>query len=619
MLTISTQIYPKDNLSYFFSTGLNYNVHNADFTNLPKVSNYEYSKYGTYSNIKYNLGVGLNYKFENKLLDFFDSYSLSLNYNDYSALLNRKELLGNFIKENEYYTIYSEVPLDASLGAIGLKNNFWVNIVDNFDLGLILGANFIVNNSYSQKEVALNDKEYTFENGTNTREEYNGEIPELNSLLFNFGGEIRYNYLVNQDYSISPSLAYNYYLPSLVSGVDWALSSVNFNLALNYHPVKKVELPKPIEPEPILPEKPKEIVLHYYIDAFLNGNKIEKNSTINIDYRSVTEKEEYSILPIIYFQKSSSNLLNQSTSGLFELAINSLLENIASNIKKNNIEKVIIKTGKFVKADRQLFDERINKVLAMFEDLGIKKDIFKVEYNEVENLNYRYEELRQEEDKLSFSFAQKGQDLIAFTYFENTQNFLTSDNNILFKVNYNLDEAIVNSLKYKSNLLNNDREYNFKLEKDEKIDDFPASLTYFSNPISIRTNNLADTFNINLTYNKIDSQYVTNKIEGNKYRFILGYFDFDSYSFAAVDNNVLNFVKSSVSSKKKVKIIPMTDNIGEAVYNLELAKKRANSALNLLSLDKAACEIDLSNKQFFSNQHPYGRTLNRSVIIEISE
>ncbi len=618
-ILLLSQLNAKDNVSYFFSTGLNYNIHNADFTNLPDISNYTYSKYGINSNIKYNLGLGLNYRFNEKLFNFFNSYSISLNYNDNSIQLNREELLGNFIKENEYYKIYSEVPIDVSLGLIGVKNTFWVDLPSNFAAGINLGANFIMNNNFSQIEIAKNNKDYTFENGTGSREKYSGKIPKLNSLLFNLGLEAKYLYKLNDNFSLSPTLAYNLFIPSINQEVSWNISSINFNLSLNYQPIEKVIIPVPIEPEPITAEKPKEIELYYYVDAYLNNKKLDDKSEISLDYYSVIEREQYSILPIIYFQSGSTQLLKKNTSGLFELAIKSLIENIANNIKSNNIKSVSIKTGKFVNSDKKLFEERVNSVLEMFVKLGVNKNIFKIEYNEVAKLSYRYDELKQEEDKLTFSFNNNKQDLISFTYLQNESNFYTENSDFLFRVNYNLDENVVNNLKFNGNNINNDREFHYNITKDEKIKSFDSKMAYFSNPISIKTNNLSDTFNLNINYFKTDSSTVSNQIEKGKYRFILGYFDFDSYNFAAIDNDVLSFVKQAINDKKKVKLLPMTDNIGDASYNLELAKKRANSAINLLSISSEQCEIDLTNKQFFSNQHPYGRTLNRSVIVEIYE
>ena len=411
-ILLLTQLNAKDNISYFFSVGLNYNIHNADFTNLPDISNYTYSKYGVNSNVKYNLCLGLNYKFDEKLFNFFNAYSISLNYNDNSIKLNRDELLGNFIKEDEYYKIYSEVPIDVSLGLVGVKNTFWVDLSNSFSAGINLGANFIMNNSFSQVENAKNNKEFTFENGTGSREKYSGKIPKLNSLLFNFGLKAKYLYKLNDNFSLSPILAYNIFLPSVNQEVSWNICSINFNLSLNYQPIEKVVIPIPIEPEPIMPEKPKEIELYYYVDAYLNNKKLDDNSEIRIDYYSIIEKEQYSILPIIYFKSGTSQLLEKNTSGLFELAINSLIENIAKNIKENKIQSVSIKTGKFVNSDKNLFEERVNFVLGLFEKLGISKNIFKIDYNEVAKLSFKYDDLKQDEDKLVFSFNNNKQDLI---------------------------------------------------------------------------------------------------------------------------------------------------------------------------------------------------------------
>lgn len=611
-------LFSKDNTSYFLSGGLNYNIHSANFTNLPNVSNYSYSEYGLNSNITYNLGLGLNYKFNENMFKIFNEYSLSLNYNSFSILLNRQELLGNFIKENEYYPIYSEVPLDVQLGAISLKNNFWFDLGLPIDVSLIIGANYIVSNEFTQKEKAIdNNQEYTFENGLDTREEYNGKIENINSILLNVGSEVRYNYQLNENISLNPTVSFNQYFPTLVKDINWGLSSIMFNLALTYRPIEKIEVVKPIEPKPIIPEKPKEIVLHYYIDAYHNKSKLEKNQIVDIKYNTHVEKEQYSILPIIYFEKNSNNILSNKTSGLFELAINSLVDNIVNEIKQKDIKKVYLKTGKFIDEDKVLFEQRIQSIISIFEEKGINPDIFEIEYNLVSNLNFRYQELASEEDKIIISFDKQKLNLINFTYFEKESLSYAQNNEFKFKINYNLNEDIVNNLYFNINNINNSRECELTLSENQNFSEFTNQITLYSNPLSIKSNNLSDSFNVKLNYILNEKTEVLNKLENESIRFILGYFDFDSYEFAAIDREVLNFVKQALNENASIKIIPMTDNIGSESYNQELAKKRANTAINLLNIDKNKINIDLSNNHFFSNEHPYGRTLNRSVIIEI--
>jgi hypothetical protein len=50
-----------------------------------------------------------------------------------------------------------------------------------------------------------------------------------------------------------------------------------------------------------------------------------------------------------------------------------------------------------------------------------------------------------------------------------------------------------------------------------------------------------------------------------------------------------------------------------------LATARANSAIKLLNLEKDRVNINIPKDYFFSNDIPYGRMMNRAVIVRIKD
>ena len=626
ILIITCNLRSKDNVSVYINPSMNYNIHSANFTNFEGISNYSYSEYGLNQSFTPNFNIGLNYKFKEKKFNLISDYSLELGLLNNSVILYREELLGNFIKEDTFYPIYSEVPIDNSINYININNIFWFD----FNLPIKLGANlrlaYSISNNFSQQENALGSNEYTFENGQRTREEYEGEIPNFNKINAMLGVVIKYDIQLNRNYSISPNLSYNYALMPIASDLKWSYSNINFGIAVNYkftEPEPKPVIPPkpPVSPTLPLPEEPKELELVFKINLTSNGSKLENNDNIILNYHHQKIQEKYSILPIIYFEENSSDLLQSNGNELFELAHNSLIENITKYLQSNVKVSITLSTGKFTLVDKELFENRINKIKDLLTNGGINQNRINFKLNQVEELNFRYEELKREEDKVSFIFDDKSNELVKFTYFENDYYTLQSDVTLDYKIEYTFNEEIISSVIYNEKpKVFSERDFSYKLNNGIELDFDNKELTAYSNPLSIRSNTMADTLKLNLDYKETSSEIITNKIDNeNKSRYILGYFNFDEDKFNSIDDEVLELVKSAIANNKQITIIPMTDNIGDSLYNKELARKRGNSALNLFETNsKQNINIELNTNSFFDNKHPYGRTLNRSVIIEIS-
>lgn len=625
-LTITFNLISKDNISIYLNPSLNYNIHSANFTNYEGISTYSYSEYGNNTSLTPNFNLGLNYKFENKIFNFISDYSVELGLLNKSVILKRQELLGNFIKEDTFYPIYSEVPIDNSLNYLNINNIFWFDFTLPIKIGANLRLNYAISSKFQQQENALGNNEYTFENNQRTREEYEGEISNYNNINAMLGLVLKYDFNINSNYSISPNLSYNYGLLPLASGLNWTYSNVNFGIAVNFRftepePTPIIPPKSPITPALPLPEKPKEIEVMYKLSATSNSKVLNNYDNIKINYHHKKVEEKYSILPIIYFEENSSELLRSSGNELFELAHNSLLDNITKYLTTNENVKITLASGKFENTEKELFEQRVNKLKNILIQNGISEARISTKLNLTDKLSFRYDELKREEDKIYFLFDNKSNELIKFTYFENNIYTLSDDIIINYNINYNLEGDVISSVVFDNkSKLYSDREFEYKIENGYELDLSLNKITAYSNPLSIKSNPLSDTLTLNISYTKTSEEVIVNKIENqNKSRFILGYFNFDEDKFNSIDNEVLEIVKKAITSSKQISIIPMTDNIGDESYNKELARKRGNAALNLLnSKQNEIIKVEFNTNSFFDNNHPYGRTLNRSVIIEIT-
>ncbi|MFM8569431.1 MAG: hypothetical protein ACKOB6_07505, partial [Candidatus Kapaibacterium sp.] len=94
---------------------------------------------------------------------------------------------------------------------------------------------------------------------------------------------------------------------------------------------------------------------------------------------------------------------------------------------------------------------------------------------------------------------------------------------------------------------------------------------------------------------------------------VLGFFDFDEDEFASVDRNVVESARRHQASGGRVRIIAMTDALGDAGENAKLAKRRGQAALAVLGLKDA--DIEVRTGGLHNNRTPEGRSRNRSVLV----
>jgi outer membrane protein OmpA-like peptidoglycan-associated protein len=106
-----------------------------------------------------------------------------------------------------------------------------------------------------------------------------------------------------------------------------------------------------------------------------------------------------------------------------------------------------------------------------------------------------------------------------------------------------------------------------------------------------------------------------------KYSLIL--FDFDSDLISNEDMNLINRdIIPAIKFNSTVKIFGYTDRIGDAKYNKELAKKRAETLKKYLVSKVKSAKYEVfgvgENELIFDNDLPLGRQLSRTVQIVIS-
>lgn len=642
-LLIVNNLYSKEyiNLEVTTGIGLNYNIYLSNFKELngyPSCcSNFDFA-----TGLGYNFYLGLEKKY--KLLNLNnEKLGLSINYNNFSANYKINEYIGNDLQDNSYRKIFVDNLLDVKYNILGLSPYYQFQLLKELPLNFKFALNFgiPIEQSFSQREVLVSPKDLNFKNGSKENYNYSGDIPDINS--FYFGSELGLNYKIYEKENISLcfEIGYSLGLLPLVKNYDWNTMSTKSGLRFNYRfPVPEPEREKFIPiPEPIMPieiEKPEPPIIS--LKVIDNQKEYQNNDTITAVFD--VQKFHYFIgnLPILFYKKGelepeksllvSNNLDNNFLEILKDndFALNYPLL-IKEFVERENLKFDIIAYSS--DEDISILENRIRNVIYKLNEIGLNTAETKVITKKINLGKEKREELINESRRIEFKFSNK-KNLIT--------NKITKE-----KVDYKFNKSIAilplvksesNDLKfYGYTSFNNSEKNNIELKTNDILlsaslfethNNSPNNLFIYAEIEDSYGQKSSSEFNLYLNNRKILKEEFYNLTDENNSSMILGYFDFDGINFSVIDNNVLYYLKNIINNDNyQIEIIPSTDNLGSKEYNQDLAIKRARAAINLLKLNinKLPKNISISylDKEIFNNDSPYGRSMNRSVIVNVKK
>jgi outer membrane protein OmpA-like peptidoglycan-associated protein len=642
-LLLVNNLYSKEyiNLNLTGGIGVNYNIYLSNFTELNGYksccSNYDFAfGVGDY----FFLGLEKNYI----LFDLNDEkLGILLNYNNFSANYKINEYIGNDLQDNSYRKIFVDNLLDVNYKVLSLSPFYQFQLLKdlplNFKFALSLGIP--IEQSFSQKEVLVSPKDLNFKNGTKENYNYSGKIPDINS--FYFGSDLGLNYKIyeTENLSLSLEIAYSLGFLPIVKNYDWNTMSAKSGIRFNYKfPAPEPDREKFIPmPEPIMPieiEKPEPPIIS--LKVIDNQKEYQNNDTITAVFD--IQKFHYFIsnLPILFFKKGelepeksllvSNNLDNNFLEILKDndFALNYPLL-IKEFVERENLKFDIIAYSS--DEDISILEKRIRNVIYKLNEIGLNTSETKVITKKTNLGKEKREELINETRRIEFKFSNK-KNLIT--------NKITKE-----KVDYRFNKSIAvlplvksesNDLKfYGYTTFNNSDKNIIELKTNDILlsaslfethNNSPNNLFIYAEIEDSYGQKSSSEFNLFLNNRKILKEEFYNLTDENNSSLILGYFDFDGTNFNVIDNNVLFYLKNLINNDNyQIEIIPSTDNLGSKEYNQELAIKRGRAAINLLKLNINKLPKNISirylDKEIFNNNSPYGRSMNRSVIVNVKK
>lgn len=613
----------------------------------------DFNKVGNYKNCcpQYELAYGLApaLLFGAEIRNIFNlfgydiNYSIMLGYNDLSANYRVEQYIGNDLGTDSYQKIMVEHQLDFSYNIIANEHSLWFSPIKELPLDVKFAINFGIPLKYDfeQKEVLLSPEDATFPDGTKIFNPAKATLENANSFLYGIGLGARYLVTKFSDYELYANANLNFALNKMASDLNLNTHQASLGISLHYN-IPKAEPPRPPTPPmpeaPLPPSPPISIKPEMDLITEFDYKKVNTGDTLNI----IINKKEFinysTVLPVLYYEKNSdkalkTNFVNNNSTIVYKDNIDiydkiNFSENYAKLIKEY-IDKYPECKIKIISEsedeEKSLIEKRLDLVKKNLINSGIDKSLISSELL-ANNLKKDKNPLLTEESRKIYFDLSKGNGLLetkisSDSWIDDFNKVLTviprfkSEEPYKFEGHTTYNGTNDNKLKEGANqivlasnmFIKKNKQLNV-LEVESSIEDVDKNVAKAKAIFYLNSEEKLLKKYINLNKNQ-----EKDEIE----EFILGYMLFDKSDFYIINDFVLNYVRTKIKEGKTIEIIPLTDNIGTAEYNEILSQKRANSAIKLLDKDYNKYVVTYPKEDIFNNDSPYGRMMNRSVIIRV--
>ncbi|MEY5131776.1 MAG: hypothetical protein RL734_1843 [Bacteroidota bacterium] len=539
--------------------------------------------------------------------------SIQASISQFNALFSSRDFVGSFINGNTVTQVLVDYSLALSGMMIGLEPRLHMHY-SKLPISLFLGFNassIIANNAHQiEKIIKPNDVNYT--NGTKELNRYDGNIEGLNSLLFSGIIGMEYQFSLQENLLLIPSIAYRTYFNSFIADHPWSMNGMMASIGMSYaipKPEKTIEIPPP--PPPPIEEKEPEITLSMHFHALLNDAMVEFGDTIPYPYERNINVEAKTIAPIYMFEKNSSEIISEygHEETLLEIAIkqgNAPLRILAMASDQES-ENMAQARAEFIK----------KKLLIINPERRIQ-----AETRIIKTKGLRYPELIDESRMVMISYA----DGTLPIYTRTDTQLVFQETSIRLITEPSITGAKIAGMASLGNVKTK------TIEEPDITFSFSPSI---ANPIETQKfiaqsfvtlePNLKSKSRIELYIRPILLRENVNEIQNSNTsnEYILGYSDFDEGSLSMIDHSVIQRIKRALNSGTTITMIPLIDDLGKSDHNSILAKERVKSALQILESEigkNAMKNFTISSPRVFqADGRVSGRVLHRGISIRIGE
>lgn len=610
------------------------NLYSSDFSQLGSVTNLS-PGFNSALGFGWQLSAGMEHIPEDPFLGMNIAIRLGMSFTDLSAPFSEEEFIGHIIEGNDYGNAYVEHSLEPDIKLISVDPSIYIYPLESIPVGIKAGfiVGFPIVSDFSQEERLLRPEGiYYDENGSRTQNEYKGEIPNAASYYLAASAGLSYRASEAGPLKFDAELIFRYGFNDLTENADWKAHSLFAGIKASYRipkPALKPPASAPLPPMPAPPAPPEPGKLELALKVSSGGREIIDEDILKVGVHKKTIRKQYSVMPEIFFGKDSDRPLNSSSGALtdsYQKAQGNIIKASAEYLNNNPEVKVDITAWATADERPGAAESRVERIKSMLGSKGVDEARLSVTMKTFDE-KLPYDELYEERRIVRLSFSD-GIDLIPYTGSEieifdivaetieiepqlETDGQKTKLQGEIYLAGKKIEsfgkegtDLVVDNIKY----LSGEGKSHLKILAD--VSDYDEQ-------------HRSDTVSFSLEKNIISSALILNpkktggKTEKSPQEIIIGWCEFDRSAFYAVDREALAHVRKALEKGYRVEILPLTDNLGEEEHNASLARKRAQSALELLGSYPRQLEVVYSENPIFDNATPWGRKLNRTVLARI--
>ena len=642
----SEGLFSEPEIGFYGAYGLSFQA--ANFQKLPGVSSC-CPNYSDGFGSAFSLGPLLKFNISpNVFLDTRILYHIS------SGLMNESESINLIIDGKSQEGIF-EYNLKSNIQILSLEPTVGYKITNDFTASAGFCFGILLSGKYeSYEQLTKPESRGTFNNGTRTRNQFAGKIPDLNSIQAGLKFGLAYKLPMDSysDWYLSPEINYIFHFTNIATDINWKTNSLTFGLSISgkmfseIQPIPMLPAPPPLPELPEFPEPQKTVVDITVMKLDSNNNEL---SLLYLKLEDIVTFNMRPLLNYIFFDKVLSEIperyvkLTPEQTGDFNLkSIHDLdamqtyyqILNLVGEKLKDNPEYHI----KLIGTNSGIGREKNNKELSQARAESVKNyltEVWKIPNEQIDiearNLPEDYSTSKEydawEENRrveiltsnksilepiLTLDTIPKPEN-VKFRFYPIVTNPSEIEN---WKIEISAGNKLIETIKGKGQIPNS-VEWT-PTERDflniEAVNEIMYRLTVNDN----------DGDSIQSRLKKIPLEKVTiekKRQEGSAgknveyYRLIL--FNFGKTNLLEEHSNIIDYIKSRIKPDAKVTITGYTDKIGNFATNKQIATQRAREAAKLLGIDGAEIIGIGEESLLYDNSLPEGRFYCRTVNITV--
>ena len=548
--------------------------------------------------------------------------------------------------------------LDATLTAILLEPSLGYHLTPKFGLRLGVGLGYLLSGSYDQREVLVKPEEVgVFENSRRTRNEFTGDIPDLNRLLVSAHIGLGYDLPLNSHGTLlaTPELQYSRGFSPILKDSSWSVDQLRVGVAITFGAERKepelppiVSLLPPLDTPVETPIRSEPLRAQVTAVGVNEDGVEEEKATLRVEEFISTNMRP--LLNYVFFDEGEGTIPPRYTrlggrekekfrvEGLHNIPTLPTYHHLLNIVGKRmqefpeaTLRIVGCNDGLAEKAEGglNLSRERAEAVFSYLQSVwGIDSSRLTIETRNLPSKPSNMEVADGVVENRRAELYSDTWEVLAPVITDDTLR-VTNPPVIRFRPEaesqspisgYNLNvlqgEDLLKAFRGSPGLVD---EIDWDLQEDQtSVPRTEEPITY-QLEVRDQAGNAVRTTLDSLPVEQITISKKRRERIADKYidRYSLILFDFDQAAFNEANDRIGAFIKERIREGATVTITGYTDRIGEEEYNLRLSQRRANQTAKELETEGAEVSGVGESIELHENDLPEGRFYSRTVTIVV--